>query len=152
MTWNILNRLPSEVHVVSAMRPPGRHTRASSFAAASGRLANITPQVDTIASKLAVVERQALGVAVHGTRIGSFSAAAWRSAASSRSGGDVHAGDDRAAARDDPRRPAGAGREIEDPLARPRVQPQHAVLDRVGDAAADVVVVAAAGAPNLGGP
>ena len=33
----------SGLHVVSTSRPPGRVTRASSAAAASGWLANITP-------------------------------------------------------------------------------------------------------------
>ena len=51
MTWNILKTLPSGVQVVRAMRPPLRQTLASCLAAASGRLANMTPTVDTTASK-----------------------------------------------------------------------------------------------------
>ena len=50
ITWNIRKTLPSCAHVVSAIRPPGFVTRASSAAAASGRLANMTPTVETTAS------------------------------------------------------------------------------------------------------
>jgi hypothetical protein len=50
ITLNMPNTLPSGAQVVSALRPPLRQTRASSPAAASGRLANMTPNVDTTAS------------------------------------------------------------------------------------------------------
>ena len=52
ITWNILNRLPSDSQVVIASRPPLRTTRAISRAALSGRLANIMPHVEMTASKL----------------------------------------------------------------------------------------------------
>ena len=56
ITSNILNRLLSDSQVVRAIRPPLRQTRASSPAAASGRLANMTPHVDTTASNAPCVE------------------------------------------------------------------------------------------------
>jgi hypothetical protein len=53
--------------------------------------------------------------------------------------------DDRGApSRHDARGPAGAGGQIEDSLARLRVQPEDTVLDGVGNTAADLVVVASA--------
>ena len=39
-------------HEASATRPPGRQTRATSAAAASGRETNMIPKVETTASKL----------------------------------------------------------------------------------------------------
>jgi hypothetical protein len=50
ITSNIFLTAPSGSQVVSAMRPPFRQTRASSAAAASRRLANMTPKVETTAS------------------------------------------------------------------------------------------------------
>ena len=49
-------------------------------------------------------------------------------------------------------RPAGAGGEVKHPLARARPEPMHAVLDKVGDGAADRVVLGTAGAPRRRGP
>ena len=54
--------------------------------------------------------------------------------------GHLHA---REALRDDARAPAGAGREIEDALAGPGLQPLDGVLDGIRDAAADLVVATA---------
>ena len=53
ITLNIRASPPVGVQFASAIRPPGRVTRASSRAAASWSGANITPQVDETASKLA---------------------------------------------------------------------------------------------------
>jgi hypothetical protein len=44
--------VPSGGHVVSPIRPPGRQSRANSLATASGRLANITPQVEVTTLKV----------------------------------------------------------------------------------------------------
>ena len=56
-TWaptilNIWPMKPSGVQLARPMRPPGRHTRSSSAAARSGLGVNITPKVDSTASKV----------------------------------------------------------------------------------------------------
>src|SRR3989337_2338191 len=53
ITLNSPASVPSGGQVVSARRPPLRQTRASSAAASSGRLTNMTPQVEIAASKAA---------------------------------------------------------------------------------------------------
>ena len=53
ITLNIRASPPVGVQLASAIWPPGRVTRASSAAAAWWSGANITPQVDETASKLA---------------------------------------------------------------------------------------------------
>ena len=50
-TASIAAKAPPGGHAVSPIRPPGRHRRASSAAAASGRRAKATPKVDAITSK-----------------------------------------------------------------------------------------------------
>ena len=65
-----------------------------------------------------------------------------------QSAGDVHAGHRRAAPRDEPRCPTRSGGQVENPLARLRVESQHAMLDSIGDASADLVVISSAGAPH----
>jgi hypothetical protein len=53
ITPNMRARPPVGVQFASAIRPPGRVTRASSRALASWSGENITPQVEETASKLA---------------------------------------------------------------------------------------------------
>src|SRR5262249_9201996 len=62
--------------------------------------------------------------------------------------GDVNADYLCAAARDHTRGPAGSCGQIKNSLAGLRIQPQHAVLDGIGDAAADLVILLASRTPD----
>jgi hypothetical protein len=53
---------PSGTQLASPIRPPFRHTRASSSAAASGSATNMTPNVDETRAKALVAKRQSLRV------------------------------------------------------------------------------------------
>ena len=59
---NIWPMNPAGVQLASPMRPPGRHTRASSAAACAWSGANMTPKVDSTTSNACRVEGQRLGV------------------------------------------------------------------------------------------
>ena len=98
-----------------------------------------------------VRERQRLGVAQFVADRQRFGVGA-RRRRGQQVGGDVHADHLGAAPGHQARRPAGAGGQIEDPFPGLRVEAEHAVLDGIGDPAADSLVVGAAGAPHRGGP
>src|ERR1043166_7709608 len=65
---------------------------------------------------------------------------------------DVGADDRGAALCDQTRGPSRSCREVKYALARLRVEPQHAVLDRVGNAPADLIVACPAGTPDCRRP
>jgi hypothetical protein len=67
-----------------------------------------------------------------------------------QSAGDVGADHGGATPREQPRGPPGAGGEVQDALARLRIEAAHAVLDGIGDAAADLLVIRSAGTPHGG--
>ena len=133
---------PSGVWATRPIRPPGRVTRASSLAVRSWSGANIAPNTELTTSKLLVVERQRLRVALEEVGVQALGLGA--PARPLEQGRDVVEADDRAAA---PRRGQGgvaaAGRDVEDALGRVDVERLDEQLRHDQDLGPDHVVVAA---------
>ena len=111
MISNISNNVLSDNQVVRAIRPPLWQTLASSPAAASGRLANMTPNGHHRV-ELAVFEWKALGVSEVVSDRQAFRIRSGSSRVQQRAG-NVDADHIAATPRDDPRGPAGSSRKIQ---------------------------------------
>src|SRR3954470_6326569 len=147
MILNISKMLVSGSHVVKAIRPPLRVTRANSDAAAFGRLANMIPHVERDRVERAVLKGQAFRVA---DPISDVEPRGPRPlpCGSDQILAEIDADHRGPASGDQARGPAGSGRQIQNPLAGARPQAQHGMLDRVRNAATDFLVAGAARIPN----
>ena len=142
MVANIWPMKPSGVQLTRPIRPPGRTTRTSSSALAWWCGANMMPTHESADVELAVVERQRLGVGLLPGEL-DVRRLGVPAARLEQLGGQVGGDDGAAGQRGRDRGVAGAGGDVEDPLARLDPAGVGDGLAEVGDEVdGDVVVVA----------
>jgi hypothetical protein len=150
MTLNISNRLLSGSQVVSAIRPAlaghPRQLGGGGFRSAGEH----DPAGRDDRVELAVAEGQALRVADAVLDLEPLGPRAL-SRRPDQILAEIDADHRGPTPRDQARGPAGSGGEVQDALARPRGQAQHRMLDRVRDAAADLIVAGPARVPDRRG-